>query len=308
MADSVNGQLIHLVEIMAALGRNPDNKSRWKWADFSSFRFFWFGSFNLRGPKRPAGARTGLAAAKRKAEKRTEIEKSAQQERQQSAHSPSCGNKKTASQTTTKQLAPNKKRLPSADWLHPLAAGHVTRNIFSKKKNSRRFRICFFAIAFSCYRTFNHRPKKKKWLGRPAHNATPRRCGRRRLRPKINLKLFGPESDAVFHILALSNNKRGRCFQLPNRSRDLWFLPPFLLFEKKKKEPFGGCLFRGPRRIIPAANYQTQYNTNCISPAGTAAAAAAAAPPFSCCSQLEMTENRSRYGVSSSRRRRQVYN
>ena len=134
MADSVNGQLIHLVEIMAALGRNPDNKSRWKWADFSSFRFFWFGSFNLRGPKRPAGARTGLAAAKRKAEKRTEIEKSAQQERQQSAHSPSCGNKKTASQTTTKQLAPNKKRLPSADWLHPLAAGHVTRNIFSKKK------------------------------------------------------------------------------------------------------------------------------------------------------------------------------
>ena len=150
--------------------------------------------------------------------------------------------------------------------------------------------------------------KKKKWLGRPAHNATPRRCGRRRLRPKINLKLFGPESDAVFHILALSNNKRGRCFQLPNRSRDLWFLPPFLLFEKKKKEPFGGCLFRGPRRIIPAANYQTQYNTNCISPAGTAAAAAAAAPPFSCCSQLEMTENRSRYGVSSSRRRRQVYN
>ena len=163
MADSVNGQLIHLVEIMAALGRNPDNKSRWKWADFSSFRFFWFGSFNLRGPKRPAGARTGLAAAKRKAEKRTEIEKSAQQERQQSAHSPSCGNKKTASQTTTKQLAPNKKRLPSADWLHPLAAGHVTRNIFSKKKKiSRRFRICLFAIAFSCYRTFNHRPKKKK--------------------------------------------------------------------------------------------------------------------------------------------------
>ena len=34
--------------------------------------------------------------------------------------------------------------------------------IFFQKKKSRRFRICFFAIAFSCYRTFNHRPKKKK--------------------------------------------------------------------------------------------------------------------------------------------------
>jgi hypothetical protein len=103
-----------------------------------------------------------------------------------------------------KKLPPNKRRLPSADWLHPLAAGHVTRNFFFFEK---KFPAVFEFVVCNRFLLLLDVQSSAEMTRSAGAQWTPRRCGRR-LRPKIIGNTLAQNRIALFHILAFKQKMR----------------------------------------------------------------------------------------------------